>query len=413
MVTRRELLKLSLGAALLSRSRGSHASRRASFKTRYFVTVVLGGGIDAIMSTDPKSRAQVETWVDVPYNANEIVTRGRTPLGPLLAPLVQMKSPLRAAILNGVLVATASHPAGLLHLARLKSGADRTEPTIHDVLSAHREGQPVGTISFGGLTPPEYSPGWFGNADGPGGILQRLDVIDPTDLRRMASALRKSARRLTERRDPQETRTANNILESAGLFERLVEIPRYREERWSDDEEAQSIASTLQRTLWLLEHDLVKCVRWDAGQRWDSHSNNLVEQTRSSKPFFEMFARFLGELAQRRGHFGALSEQTSILIGSELGRFPRLNTSSGKDHFPEAPYILFGPDFNTRGAEVATYGGTGRKMEALPISLRTGAVDLQGHPLRLDDLGTTLLHLAGIDPRRYGYEGQILDFVIA
>ena len=50
-------------------------------------------------------------------------------------------------------------------------------------------------------------------------------------------------------------------------------------------------------------------------------------------------------------------------------------------------------------------------MAALPVSLETGMPATGGHSLRVDDIGTTLLGLDGINPELYGYVGDHLPFL--
>ena len=55
-----------------------------------------------------------------------------------------------------------------------------------------------------------------------------------------------------------------------------------------------------------------------------------------------------------------------------------------------------------------------RRMEALPVSVQSGrAADANGHAPILDDVGATLLRLAGFaDPSVYGYDGKHLAFLV-
>lgn len=49
--------------------------------------VNLNGGFDSVYATDPKLRTDVESWVDVPFSRDAIVTSGNLQLGPHFAPL--------------------------------------------------------------------------------------------------------------------------------------------------------------------------------------------------------------------------------------------------------------------------------------------------------------------------------------
>jgi hypothetical protein len=60
------------------------------------------------------------------------------------------------------------------------------------------------------------------------------------------------------------------------------------------------------------------------------------------------------------------------------------------------------------------FGRTGAHLQAVPVSLRTGRdVATGGELLTLDDIGTTLLHMVGLDPEPRGYLGRRLDFLVA
>jgi hypothetical protein len=80
----------------------------------------------------------------------------------------------------------------------------------------------------------------------------------------------------------------------------------------------------------------------------------------------------------------------------------------GKDHLPQTSFVFAGPGI--RGGK--TFGKTGRRMEGLPIAYKTGDPAAAGRVPFLDDVGATLLHLAGIDPERYGYSGKVCEFLL-
>jgi hypothetical protein len=69
--------------------------------------------------------------------------------------------------------------------------------------------------------------------------------------------------------------------------------------------------------------------------------------------------------------------------------------------------MFFGPWF----AAGSSYGGTGRDMVSVPVSIKTGHPQAGGHLLRLDDIGTTLLDLDGANPDVHGYAGEHLTFL--
>jgi uncharacterized protein (DUF1501 family) len=100
-----------------------------------------------------------------------------------------------------------------------------------------------------------------------------------------------------------------------------------------------------------------------------------------------------------------------VVVGSELGRFPVLNTNEGKDHWPETSFMIMGPGINTGGGKGASFGTTGTFMEGKKMNKTTGKPDEAGSHVRIDDVGTTLLGIAGFKPEVYGYQGERLRFL--
>ena len=128
--------------------------------------------------------------------------------------------------------------------------------------------------------------------------------------------------------------------------------------------------------------------------------------------YFALLARFLDELHRRRNRHGTLASQTMIVMGSELGRHPRLNDHKGKDHFPETALFFAGPNVLTDNGRGAVYGHSGRRMEGEPISLATGKADRRGTLPAIDDIGTTVMKAFGIEPLVHGYTGRHLPFLV-
>ncbi|HEU4536757.1 MAG TPA: DUF1501 domain-containing protein [Polyangiaceae bacterium] len=426
---RRDLLRLGVAAGGVASSgwgREARAGAPASSRPRYYVLINLNGGFDSVYSTDPKRRAEVEAWVDVPYREDAILTRGELQAGPHLAPLLPFAA--RMAVLNGVQVGTANHDTGLIQAARLRTGVKVRTPTILDLITRHRDGQPLGCVSVGAVAGFAYSPGWFGTmpagllppAAGSGvreaedNLLDSLQATEPDDLKRLARALRAQGGRLragaTATGDERAV-TAGHLEQVARLCEYLPACKPFEVERWSRDKDQQEVAVHLQRALWVFENDVACGVQLGVALRWDTHTDNVVRQAEASGAFMPMFARFLAALEARRSAGGRLSEQTAVVVGSELGRFPRLNSNRGKDHLSQTPYLFFGPAFRTGGA---AFGRTGASMEGLRVSRKTGAPGgADASVPTLDDVGATLLTVAGLNPGPYGYDGKALEFLVA
>jgi hypothetical protein len=393
-----------------------------SAKPRYLVQITLGGGFDSVYTTDPKTTAEVEPWVDVPFNANEILHADGIALGPHLAPLRPFASKL--TIVNGVSCATVGHGTAQIRISRMKFDAEETMPTLLDVVGAQSTEHPLANVHLGIPFLVVHSPGWFPEIDafkiGSGGgthpspaIFEFLDTLDPDDMAKLSASLRRQATKLrASRKSALVEQTSRNYERIAELLVRLPKCSKFVPQVWSPNPARQQMAMHMQRTLWLLENDLSRCAYVGLGMlEWDSHHDNAVRQTEWNLNFAEMASKFFAELETRRNAHGTLAENTNIVIASELGRYPRLNSDKGKDHFPEMPMIFMGPSFGANRKQGRSFGRTNRQMAATPISPESGLPSASGIRPTLDDVGVTILTAYGIDAGEHGYAGHDLAFL--
>lgn len=417
---RRRLLGLLRAGAVaaaawpLLRTRGTRAAGAVgTARPRFYLQIIPQGGMDAIYSTDPKPPAEVDRGIDVPFPAKDIVEAGGVRLGPGFRKLARWVP--RLAVVNAFRQSSANHLTGLAHVMRCKSSTTTSMPSLLEILGSRRQGQATAAINIGSVMNSAFSPRFLGAPGeltfGPRpGLFEHLDQAEPADLAEAAKALRREAGLVSgPRATAAEQATANNLLESAELLARVAAAPKFAPVEWPHDVEGQyRNGRDLQRVLWLFENQLTRCVTVCMGsQDWDTHLWNTVMQPILTDYLATLLDRLFTELDRRTVGGEPLSRQTVVIIGSEIGRFPRLNSSQGKDHFPQTPHMFFGPGLATG----TTYGATGRDMVALPVSLATGRPDPAGHLLRIDDLGATLLALDGADPELYGYSGERLRFL--
>ncbi|HEU0037033.1 MAG TPA: DUF1501 domain-containing protein [Kofleriaceae bacterium] len=384
---------------------------RADRTARYFVLILLSGGHDTIYTTDPKTDKDVDSMVTLPSENH--ISPGAVQLGPHFTPLVRWTEQL--AVLNGVQVRTANHDTGQKQFFHLKTNIIDGMPNALDAIATHRSGQPLGVAYINLSSRVMHSPAYFGTADkfyyGDGDVFDQVSKATPQELAQLARTYRKQAGEIGRSgagwREAEQT--AVYLREVADFFEQVAHVPALSSRERSSDYVAQSMAESLDRTLWLLEHDLCCGVVVDLGLLgWDTHIRNEPKQQEMNGNFATFFDDFLGELHSRKNKHGLLSDHTVTVVGSELGRFPHQNDMLGKDHLPQTSFLFTGPGI--RGGR--TFGRTGRRMEGLPISFQNGdAIDSGRVPL-LDDVGTTLLRLAGLDPERYGYSGKVCEFLL-
>jgi uncharacterized protein (DUF1501 family) len=419
--TRRDFVKLALGAgAWLSGTsldcgdRGKRHSERAAgaSQPRYWVLILLSGGHDTLYTTDPKIARDVDTIVTLPAE-NRIVTAGELQLGPHFAPLSRWASEL--TVLNGIQVRTVNHDTGQKQFFHLKTNIVDTMPSALDVIATRRNGQPLGTAYVNLSSRIMHSPAYFGTADqfffGKGDVFEQIAHASPEELGTLAKVLRQRASSIG-RSGPgwrEAEQTSIYLAEVADFFEHVAGVPPLVSAARSTDYAAQTMAESLDRALWLIEHDLCCGVVLDLGLLgWDSHIRNEAKQGEMNGHFARFFDEYLTSLHARTNRHGVLAQQTVTVVGSELGRFPHQNDMLGKDHLPQTSFLFAGPGIRAG----KSFGRTGRRMEGLPIAYDSGDRAESGRVPFLDDVGATMLHLAGLDPERYGYSGKICEFLL-
>lgn len=416
--TRRDVLKLALGAGASLAAVSCGGKKRPATLTddtsrpRYWVQVLLSGGHDTLYTTDGKAAKDVDAIVTLPTD-NQIVTAGPHRFGPHFAPLARWSNEL--TVLNGVQVRTVNHDTGQKQFFHLKTNITERMPTALDVIASRRIGQPLGVAYLNLSARVMHSPAYFGTADkfyyGQGDIFDQVAKAQPGELAQLAKVLRKQAGSLGPRgpgwREAEQT--ATYMREVADFFDKVATVPPLVTTERSTDYVTQSIADSFERALWLIEHDLCCGVVLDLGLLgWDTHIRNESKQAEMNGSFVTYFDDYLSELHARKNAYGVLADRTLTIVGSELGRFPHQNDMLGKDHLPQTSYMFAG-----RGVRTGrTFGQTNRTMEGQPIAYRTGEPAAAGRVPFLDDIGATMLHLAGLDPERYGYTGKVCEFLL-
>ena len=410
-MTRRDLFRgaLATGATLaLPRARAATPPG-----PRVLIQIFLWGGIDAVLTTDPKTRREVAPEIDVPYGEDEIHALGPVRVGPLFAPLGRHLS--RAAIVNGVVGGTVSHITGVEQIHEMRRVSPGTGLGLTGTLGLLADWDPpLGDVRFN-----HYNPlVGLRASNGRTLTIQRPETPDESvvarlhglaqDPRRKAAATAALAEQLHGRVDPR----AMPIEVARRLLAAIPEgpLPPIRPVLGSDDH-PHALDIVLRDLLYLVEHDLTAAAYMWFGS-WDSHELNLRNQTEQADGMCKYLSVLLDELDQRRGRDGvALRERVGLVISSELGRMPVLNVQGGKDHFPQHPVMLLGP-----GIRPGQFGETDARMIGLPISAQTGKPSASKRDFvpSVDDVGATILHWFGIDdPASVGYLGRRLDFALA
>lgn len=152
----------------------------------------------------------------------------------------------------------------------------------------------------------------------------------------------------------------------------------------------------------LLRSGLARCAMVsDLGYfyaRWDHHST-IEHQSPSYETLFANLGVLVDTLADTPGAAGGtLLDEVTVVVFSEMGRYPSLNASGGKDHWMTTSMMLVGG--GVRGGQVL--GAYDANMAGTPVVPETGELDPDGHlggvVPQPSHLGATLLALAGLDP---------------
>jgi uncharacterized protein (DUF1501 family) len=423
--SRREFLRntalITASSTLLRKMASARAPGDGTRRPRTLVQIHLGGGLDAILTTDPKVRRDVDSRVDLPYDERAIEQLGRNRVGPLFHALARHVP--KMTMINGVVCSTVSHPTGFLQTHQMRRLFPRTSVGLTGTIGTllRSEEHPVADVRFvprpiGHETPMSAGRSLVINyqaTDPAQGMLHELTEIARDDVRRAKILQVLEAQRKT----CHERATCISVDATARLLrglprQSLPSPPQLAGSGASADAVyvIDMLAAVFRDVLYVLEHQLAPAVYVSTDPMFDTHYWSNKYQAMSMEQLAPVLSYFLDELDTRTTPDGVrLADQVGLLISSELGRFPFLNKYEGKDHFPEHPAILIGP-----GLVAGQFGETDERMAATPISFETGrpgARQRAGIPT-IDDLGATVMRWFGIeDPVSLGYVGRSLDFV--
>lgn len=161
-----------------------------------------------------------------------------------------------------------------------------------------------------------------------------------------------------------------------------------------DAEEGNDLALDLQRAVALLGNNVSRCVSLKhggfQGLGYDSHAANAVQ----SRNLQELFHELRMTLQQVESVYPSLHQNLTVVVLSEMGRFPKLNQRQGKTHWMHTSAILIGAGI--RGDHMV--GAYDEECMSSPVELSTGDVYSGGVLLKPEHLGATLLRLADANP---------------
>ena len=123
-------------------------------------------------------------------------------------------------------------------------------------------------------------------------------------------------------------------------------------------------------------------VNWEesnSGNHWDLHENNFG-MCRGLLPVLDQVVSALILDLEQRG----LLDSTLVVVMGEMGRTPRVNGKSGRDHWPQCGFVLLAGG----GTRCGCVLGKTDSQAAYPVD----------RPVSAGDLVATIYELLGIDP---------------
>lgn len=346
---------------------------------QYVVNVYLWGGLDGVLTVDPKDAALTGGRIEPGYRSDERQKGAHRLFGPLMGGLLRHDADL--CLVHGVRTDTELHPIGERSVQRGRVKASVQAPWLGDVLGAALPGDaPIPHLALG------QSPDDFMSEDVPSPAVVSLPLaqalFDPSGRTAKVEPWLRSREQVSE--DP------------LGRMVRTVEpVPAFRD---------PVLGPQLQLALHALQGNFAKAVTVSTRSlHLDAHHEHLAVQRRRLVPVMEDLARFIDALKSTHNAHGSLFEQTTLVIGSEFGRAPRYGASGGKEHWPESSWMLTGRGI--RGG--ATVGETGADLRGQAIDYRTGRPS--GDPRRpvlIDAISSTVLHIANPEASGHGFRSE-------
>jgi len=161
-----------------------------------------------------------------------------------------------------------------------------------------------------------------------------------------------------------------------------------------DIRSSPTLGGRAETAIGALADGLCRCATIDTGFVWDTHIDNS-QQAPQFQTLFAALDQIVDQLDATPGPGGApLSDDTVLVVLSEMARTPIYNGTGGRDHWPFTSMMLLGPGL--RGDRQV--GGYTEGYLGIGIDPTTGDRDPSRAGISTADLAATLLTLGGMDP---------------
>lgn len=414
-ITRRGLLlgsAATFGASLLATRRQARAG--TDQPPRRLIIAMAEGGWDTTAVLDPKPGL---TTIDVlpgdvqDFGGLSVYTHGTRPA---VTSFFEAHASL-CTVVNGIGVQSLNHPDCA---KRMLTGTSSDVNADMGAIAAHALGQDLaapylvlGRTSFAGpyaslaaragsanqlgtlLAPERAYP--VGN---PADFTPRLP-LDATEEELIRDHVLARAQRTLDARGQlgRNQRRLQDFIDSLDRGDVLAQTADFGDFGFTGD-----LAFQAQLAADAIEQGLSHAAQVELGS-FDTHDNNL-DQIPVTEAFFTGLRVLIDELVARPGLTAGsrMIDDTVVLVVSEMGRTPKLNTNGGKDHWPVTSAMVIGGGLP--GGRVL--GGTDGQQIGLPVDLQTGAVDEAGMQIQYPNFAAGLLEAVGVDAESYLPEAE-------
>ncbi len=447
--SRRGLLKLLGGAAAAGAASQPVWRALADEPTapdEFFVLVHASGGWDVTLSLDPRNEAVglidppssewVDTatlrhWRDAPLDGDTTTFEMLRPrgtslrLGPAVGNLLDIAD--RITVINGLAMNTVSHPDGTFFVStgRHLAGGRPVGPSVDTVL-ANEFGRtqlfPSVSVQFpsayvGGGLDPRAAPLKMASVDTVSRVLSRSNAnTTAADREAVTAMLSLESRDLLAREYHREVMEGFSL--QFGSLQQMLRSNlqavfqttalRTAQPSFNYTARFQSRAATNAAfAVEAMKRNVVRCVSFSMGG-FDTHNANYRLQGLVQQECFDAITALVRALdaaphPTRTGR--RLSDHTHILVVSDFCRTPQINTTGGRDHYPNGSALVISPRF--RGG--VSYGESD-PGQLLP---RPAGRFVDGmRPVAPPDVLATFVHAFGVNPRRYLRDGEVVQEVL-
>jgi uncharacterized protein (DUF1501 family) len=394
----------------------------SSGSERRFLFISCKGGWDQTWAFAPLfGRA----WVDMPEDAEAAELAGIPFVDADTRPA--MRNFLRdwgdrTAVLNGMEVASLTHEG----CRRIVCTGETAEG--HDdwatILAGHAVGDPL--LPLVHVSGPSFAAAYGSSVVRVGANDQLVELLDATRLARSDLAVVPPSAIAEAAMDARVQAIAAERAENAGpgWARRLLEGATSAEARLTrlkqlgladslggagllvDDVEAVLAHLSAGRA----RVAMVEYAAWDnVFNGWDTHTQIDLQGNHFTELFETLSTTMARAEALPGAAGGSLLDELTIVVFSEMGRYPLLNGDGGKDHWTWTSAMLLGSGV----AGGRAVGGYDDLCRGRRLDLASGEATDAGVPLLAGNLGATLLTLGGVDPAEFVGDHGVIAAVLS